>query len=386
MTMVSSFLGGPPDEEEYTNGVKLEALLPGMLLGPANGTRSFTDVVRDRCMDFLDGNWELLYNNIQYRRPRILKSLTPMDEEERMRQLVEHARQIGDFGRMAKALEHPFDPPPPISSVDPLLTYKKLLPRPGDPIDPEDENSKLRPPLPSEVRASGTTAPSKTLEEYREAAVATKNKDRASGPSGESFRVWFLFLSLADEHAQLFADLANYCVQNRVSPDARNLIVARLGGLVSKPGQCSDEVGRRPIAIGNCDVCSFTIQYVRDITKAFLKVQRDEGVARVQLGVGVPKGCPKAATDLNMAFEEVGAVCQKVDMVAAFQSADRAPTYKHILESQPALRKYASLWFFFYGLASVILLVTSAFAAGYLALWSFVGVAQGCTLAPFFSR
>ena len=71
-------------------------------------------------------------------------------------------------------------------------------------------------------------------------------------------------------------------------------------------------------------------------------------------------------------------------MVAAFQSADRAATYKYLLDSPPDLRRYASMWFFFYGVASVILLATSAVAAGFVVLWSFVDVAQGCTPGSIF--
>ena len=110
----------------------------------------------------------------------------------------------------------------------------------------------------------------------------------------------------------------------------------------------------------------------------------EKGNGRLQLGVGVPNRCPKAASDLNQVLALEGSVCQKGDMVAAFQSADRAATYKYLLDSPPDLRRYASMWFFFYGVASVILLATSAVAAGFVVLWSFVDVAQGCTPGSIF--
>jgi len=48
------------------------------------------------------------------------------------------------------------------------------------------------------------------------------------------------------------------------------------------------------------------------------------------------------------------------------------------------VKVYCSLWFFLYGLVSVILLCTATVAAGFVALLSFVGVTQGCTLGSDF--
>ena len=48
------------------------------------------------------------------------------------------------------------------------------------------------------------------------------------------------------------------------------------------------------------------------------------------------------------------------------------------------MKVYCSLWFFLYGLVSVILLCTATVAAGFVALLSFVGVTQRCTLGSDF--
>ena len=155
--------------------------------------------------------------------------------------------------------------------------------------------------------------------------------------------MWYLYLALDDELAARFADLANNCVANLLAPAARDLMTAKLGALVHKPGQQSDELGARPIGIGNCDVRSFIAPHARDVTKAFLEVVKEKGNGRLQLGVGVPNGCPKAATDINLVLAIEGSVCQKGDMVATFQSADRAATYEYLLASPPELRRYASM-------------------------------------------
>ena len=164
LAVVASFLGGAPGESDYTDGVKLKMLIPGLLLGSDSSSRSFAVVVYERSQDFLDGHWEKLHGQIQYRKPPVLKALTPMDEEERMRQMVERARQVGDVGKMAKVLERSFDPPPPALRIDPLVKYNDLLPRPGEPTNRDDPHSKPRPPLPMEVRAAGTTTPLKALD------------------------------------------------------------------------------------------------------------------------------------------------------------------------------------------------------------------------------
>ena len=268
LAAVASFLGGAPGESDYTDGVKLKMLIPGLVLGPDSSSRSFAVVVYERCQDFLDGHWEKLHGQIQYRKPPVLKALT--------RQMVERARQVGDVGKMAKVLKRSFDPPPPALRVNPLVKYNDLLPRPGEPTNRDDLHSKPRPPLPMEVRAAGTTTPLKALDVYRKAALVTRNRCGAAGPSGESFRVWCLYLALDDELAEVFAGLANNFVANRLSPAARDLIVARLGALVQKSTQLSDEVGTRPIGIGNCDVRSFTALHDK-VTNAIEKSRNDEG-------------------------------------------------------------------------------------------------------------
>ena len=146
-------------------------LIPGLLLGSDSSSRLFAIVVYERCQDFLDGHWEKLHGQIQYRKPPVLKALTPMNEEGRMWQMVERERQVGDVGKMAKVLQRSFDPPPPALRVGPLVEYNDLLPRPGEPTNRDDPHSKPRPPLPMEVRAAGTTTPLKALDVYRKAAL-----------------------------------------------------------------------------------------------------------------------------------------------------------------------------------------------------------------------
>ena len=266
LAVVASFLGGAPGESDYTDGVKLKMLIPGLLLGSDSSSRLFAIVVYERCQDFLDGHWEKLHGQIQYRKPPVLKALTPMNEEGRMWQMVERERQVGDVGKMAKVLKRSFDPPPPALRVGPLVKYNDLLPRPGEPTNRDDPHSKPRPPLPMEMCAAGTTTPLKALDVYRKAALATRNRCRAAGPSGESFRVWCLYLALDDELAEKFAGLANNSVANLLSAAARDFMVARLGALVHKPSQLPDELGARPIGIGKCDLRFFTAPQVRDVT------------------------------------------------------------------------------------------------------------------------
>ena len=91
----------------------------------------------------------------------------------------------------------------------------------------------------------------------------------------------YLYLALDDELAEKFAGLANNCLANLVSPAARDLMVTRLGALVHKPGQLPDELGARPIGIGNYDLRSFTATHVRDVTCAFLKVEEERGNGRL---------------------------------------------------------------------------------------------------------
>lgn len=63
---------------------------------------------------------------------------------------------------------------------------------------------------------------------------------------------------------------------------------------------------------------------------------------------------------------------------------EEAASFSKLLESEPSVKVYCSLWFFLYGLVSVILLCTATVAAGFVALLSFVGVTQGCTLGSDF--
>ncbi len=137
LAVVPSFLGGAPGESDYTDGVKLKMLIPGLLLGSDSSSRLFAIVVYERCQDFLDGHWEKLHGQIQYRKPPVLKALTPMNEEGRMWQMVERERQVGDVGKMAKVLKRSFDPPPPALRVDPLVKYNDLPPRHGEPTNRE---------------------------------------------------------------------------------------------------------------------------------------------------------------------------------------------------------------------------------------------------------
>ena len=92
LAVMASFLGTPPGESEYTDGVKLKMLIQGLFLGPDSSSRSYSVVVYSRCQDFFDGYWEKLHGQIQFLKPPVLKALTPVDEEGRMRQMVERAR------------------------------------------------------------------------------------------------------------------------------------------------------------------------------------------------------------------------------------------------------------------------------------------------------
>ena len=53
LAVVASFLGGAPGESDYTDGVKLKMLIPGLLLGSDSSSRLFAIVVYERCQDFL---------------------------------------------------------------------------------------------------------------------------------------------------------------------------------------------------------------------------------------------------------------------------------------------------------------------------------------------
>ena len=100
--------------------------------------------------------------------------------------------------------------------------------------------------------------------------------------------------------------------------------------------------------------------------------------------MGVRNGCFIAAADINAVLAVEGNVCQKGDVKNAFQSSDRATTYDYILDSPPPVRCYASLWFVLYGLISIVILCTWTVACGFVALFSAVGVAQGCTYGSDF--
>ena len=113
-------------------------------------------------------------------------------------------------------------------------------------------------------------------------------------------------------------------------------------------------------------------------------MQVKNGDGRVQLGVGVRNGCATAAADINAVLALEGNVFQKGDVKNAFQCANRSKTYDYILDFPPPVRCYASLWFVLYGLISIVILCTYAVACGFVALFSAVGVAQGCTCGSDF--
>ena len=112
---------------------------------------------------------------------------------------------------------------------------------------------------------------------------------------------------------------------NQISSAAREYMVTKLGCLALKPGQSSDEVGKRPIEVGNYDVRAFTTLHVRDVMEAFRKVEANAWNGRVELGLGVPNGFPESSTDLNFIQAKKGTISQQEGIVAAFNSADRAP-------------------------------------------------------------
>ena len=72
---------------------------------------------------------------------------------------------------------------------------------------------------------------------------------------------------------------------------------------------------------------------MRVIIAAFQKFERAAGSGRKQLAVGIPNAFSRAFTRLKLVLSEGGIIGQKDDRTAAFQSADRAPTYKQIFVS-----------------------------------------------------
>lgn len=93
------------------------------------------------------------------------------------------------------------------------------------------------------------------------------------------------------------------------------------------------EVGYQLIEVGNCVDRALTPPHVRVIIAAFQKFERAAGSGRKQLAVGIINAFPRASTHLNLLLSEGGIIGQKDDRSAAFQSADRAPTYKQIFAS-----------------------------------------------------
>ena len=62
---------------------------------------------------------------------------------------------------------------------------------------------------------------------------------------------------------------------------------------------------------------------------------------------------------------------------------EKQPTNTFLMPPPP-VRCYASLYYVLYGLLSIIILLTHAVACGFVALFSAVGVAQGCTCGSDF--
>ena len=209
-----------------------------------------------------------------------------------------------------------------------------IFPFPGKEFGhPNDPQSPPRPPLPDEVRSSDTTAPPIPLERYKSAAFTKKNKVCAAGLSGTSFRVVWLLFSLAPEVSSRSADASNAIVANRVSREARDLVVAQKGGFIPKATDAPDDPATRPIAMRECFVRITLIPSCQDLRTEVRKVQVKNGNGRVQLGVGVRNGCATAAADISAVLALEGNVCQKGDVKNAFQFSNRSTIYDYILVS-----------------------------------------------------
>jgi len=148
LVTAAGLLSGTPDGDEYTDGVKLKVLLPGMLLGQILQNLFFMETVFDWHLDFHGSLWPALYDTIPFRKLLSLCSLILIDEEACMRLRVEQTLLLGDVGGMAGAFVHEFDPPPRSgSAADPVPTHRTLFPRPEEPTVIDDHSSTPRPAL-----------------------------------------------------------------------------------------------------------------------------------------------------------------------------------------------------------------------------------------------
>ena len=383
----SKLFEGAPGSDTYTDGVKLFCLRDALIFAPVQEGLPYGAEIKRRCLLFLDGGLQELYDTVLVRRTaRQPQTYSAADCEQLLRDEVAKRRKGGDVRGMVDVLERSLDPPPPAPLIDPVAKFNSLLFKPGEPADKDDPNSHIRPPLPDERREPGTTTPPASLEALKKAAWGKKNSMVGAGPSGSSFRLVYVAFHLEDELAsQRYADLANYMVANLLSDVARDLITTKRGALILKAGQSEADQPTRPIGVGECFIRVVLTVHVVIMRRIYLEVQKELGQARVQLGVGIPNGCAVAAVDFNVYLRRIqNAIFVKGDARSAFQAPDRAPTYDTLLTSPPKLRVFCSMWFFLYGRASVILFCTYAVVGGYVVLLSCVGVIQGCTCGSDF--
>ena len=109
----STLLAGDPGSESYTDGIKLFCLRDALIFAPVQEGLPYGAEIKRRCLLFLDGGLEELYDTVLVRRtPQQPRSYSAADCEQLLRDDVIRRRKGGDVKGMVDVLERSLDPPP----------------------------------------------------------------------------------------------------------------------------------------------------------------------------------------------------------------------------------------------------------------------------------